>query len=64
MDMGFWMWNVRSLSRAGLLKTGATKLEEYKLYLVTVQEVSWEKDGNEQADDCTFLYGNRNPNHH
>jgi hypothetical protein len=28
-----------------------------------VQEVRWNKDGTEPADDYTFLYGDRNANH-
>jgi exonuclease III len=36
-------WNVRSLYRAGSLKTVARELGEYKLDTVGVQEVRWEK---------------------
>jgi exonuclease III len=42
-DMRFGMWNVRSLYRAGSLKTVARELGKYKLDLVGVQEVRWEK---------------------
>jgi exonuclease III len=41
MDMRFGTWNVRS--RAGSLKTVARELGKYKLDLVGVQEVRWEK---------------------
>jgi hypothetical protein len=34
-----------------------------KFDLVSVQEVRWEKGGTEQAQDYTFLYGERNENH-
>jgi exonuclease III len=39
----FDTWNVRSLHRADLLKIGARELGKYKLDLVGVQEVRWEK---------------------
>jgi len=43
-----------------------SKLEKYKLDLVAVEEVRWDKGGSEPADDytCTFLYGHGNANHH
>jgi exonuclease III len=41
--MRFGMWNVRSLYRAGSFKTVARELGKYKLDLVGVQEVRWEK---------------------
>jgi hypothetical protein len=43
MDMRFGPWNVRSPYRAGSLKTVARELGKYKLDLVGVQEVRWEK---------------------
>jgi exonuclease III len=43
MDIRFGTWNVRSLYRAGSLKTVARELVKYKLDLVGVQEVRWEK---------------------
>jgi exonuclease III len=51
MDMRFGTWNVRSLYRAGSLKTVARELGKYKLDLVCVQEVRWEKEGTERAED-------------
>ena len=36
-------WNVRSLYRAGSLKGAARELARYKLDVVDVQEVSWDK---------------------
>jgi exonuclease III len=42
--MRFGTWNVRSLYRAGLLKTVARELGKYKLDLVGVQEVRWEEE--------------------
>jgi hypothetical protein len=49
--------NIRSLYMIGSLKTVARELGKYKLDLVGVQEVGWEKGGSERAEDCTFLYG-------
>jgi exonuclease III len=63
MDMRFGMWNVRSLYRAGSLKTVARELGKYKLDLVGVQEVRCEKDATERAEDCTFFYGAGNEEH-
>jgi hypothetical protein len=45
------------------LKTVARELGKYKLDLVGVQEVRWDKGGNEQAEDYTFFYGARNEDH-
>jgi hypothetical protein len=42
-DMTFGTWNNRSLYRIGSLKTVARELGKYKIDLVGVQEVRWEK---------------------
>jgi hypothetical protein len=34
----------------------ARELGKCKLDLVGIQEVTWEKDGTEQAEDYTFFY--------
>jgi exonuclease III len=60
--MKFGTWNVRSLYRAGSLKTVARDLGKYKLDLVGVQEVRWEKS-TERAEDYTFFYGKGNEDH-
>jgi hypothetical protein len=39
------------------------KLGKYKLDLVSIQEVRWEKGGTEWADDYTFFYGEGNEDH-
>jgi hypothetical protein len=39
MDMRFGAWNVKSLYRAGSLKTVSRELARYKIDLVGVQEV-------------------------
>jgi hypothetical protein len=59
MDMRSGTWNVRSLYRAGSLKTVSRELARYKLYLVGVQEGS----GTEPAGEYTFFYGKGNENH-
>jgi hypothetical protein len=38
-------------------------LERYKLDLVGVQEVRWEKGGTEWAEDYTFFYGQDSGDH-
>jgi exonuclease III len=58
--MRFGTWNVRSLYRSGSLKTVLIELSKYRLDLVGVQDVRWDKGGFEPADDCTFFYGNGN----
>jgi hypothetical protein len=45
------------------LKTIARELGKYKLDLVGVQEVTWDKGGTEQADDYIFVYGAGNEDH-
>jgi exonuclease III len=63
MVMRFDTWNVRSLYRAGSLKTVSRELARYKLDLVGVQEARWEGGGTEPAGEYTFLYGKGNENH-
>jgi hypothetical protein len=43
--MRFDTWNVRSLYRADSLIAATTELARYKLDLVGVQEVRWDKRG-------------------
>ena len=47
--------NFRSLYRAGLLKAAARELTRYKLDLVGVQEVRWDKGGTVRAGDYNFF---------
>ena len=56
-------WNVRSLYRAGSLTAVARELARYKLDLVGVQEVRWDKGGTVRAGDYIFFYGKGNENH-
>ena len=41
----------------------ARELARYKLDLVGVQEMSWEKEGTVKVGDYSFFYGKRNENH-
>jgi len=62
--MRFGMWNVRSLYRACSLTGAARELARYKLDLVGVQEVGWDKGDLVRAGNYNFLYGKGNENHH
>jgi hypothetical protein len=59
----FGIRNVRSLYRSGSLTTVVRESERYKLDLVGVQEVRWDKEGTGRAGDYNFLYGKGNENH-
>jgi hypothetical protein len=45
------------------LTTVARELGKYKLELVVVQELRWEKGGTERAEDYTSFYGQGNGDH-
>jgi len=62
-DILLGMWNVRSLCRAGSLMAAARELARYKLDLVGVQEVRWDKGGTVRAGDYNCFYGKGNENH-
>jgi hypothetical protein len=47
-DIRFGVWNVMSLHRSGSFTTVATELARYKLDLVGVQEVWWDKWGTDK----------------
>jgi exonuclease III len=63
MNMRFGTWNVRNMYIAGWLRAVAEEISKYKLDLVGVQEVRWNRGGNEQAGEYTFFYGKGNENH-
>ena len=50
-EMKLGTWNVRSFYRAGSLKAAARELARYKLDVVGVQEVRWDKEGTVRAGD-------------
>ena len=52
--MRFGKWNVRSLYRAGSLTAAARKLARYKLDLVGVREVMWDREDTVRAGDYNF----------
>ena len=52
--MRFGTWNVMSLYRAGSLMEAAKELTRYKLDLVGVQKVRWDKGGMVRRRDYSF----------
>jgi hypothetical protein len=54
--MRFSTWNVRSLYRSGSITTVIKELPRYKLDLVGVLGVRWDKGGTARAED-SFSYG-------
>jgi hypothetical protein len=57
MDMRFGTWTVRCTYRAGSLVTVAEEISKFRLDLVGVQEVTWDRSGTEPAGEYTFFYG-------
>jgi len=55
----FVTWNVRSLYRSGSLTAAAREIARYKLGLVGVQEVRWDKEGILIAGDYIFFLRKR-----
>jgi hypothetical protein len=49
--------------RAGLLRAVAEKLSKYKLDLVGVQEVRWDRGGIDPVGEYKLFYGKENENH-
>ena len=58
--MRFGTWNVGSLYRVGSLTAVARELARYKLELMGVQEVRWDKGGTVREGNCIFFYGKGN----
>jgi hypothetical protein len=65
MDMRFGTRNVRSMSREGSLRKVAEEISKYKLDLLEVQEVRWDRGGTEPTGECTriYFYGKGKKNH-
>jgi hypothetical protein len=63
MDMIFGTWNRRSLYRAGSLMTVAEDILKYKLDLVGLEEVRWDRGGTEPVGEYTLFYGKGNDKH-
>jgi hypothetical protein len=61
--MRFGTCNVRSLYRAGSLTAAAGVLSRYKLDVVGVQGVRWDREGTVRAGDYIFFYRQGNENH-
>jgi len=53
-DIRFDTWNVRSLCRVGAIKSVVGELQKYKLDLVGVEEVRWEGEVYQTADNYTL----------
>jgi len=62
-DILLGTWNVRSLYRAGSPTAASRHLSRYKLDVVGVQEVRWDKGGMVRAGDYNLFYGKGNENH-
>jgi hypothetical protein len=64
MEKGYeiGIWYVKNLYRSGSLTREARELARYKLDLVGVQEVRWDKEGIARAEDYTFFYEKGNEN--
>ena len=56
-------WNVRSFYRAGALKAVVRYLKRYKIDVVGVQEVRWDKGDTVREGDYDFFYAKGNDNH-
>jgi hypothetical protein len=61
--MRFGTLNVRDLYRPGPLMTAVRELARFKLDLVGVQGVRWDKGGTVRAGNYAFFYGKENDNH-
>ena len=55
-NMRFGTWNVMILYTSDSLTTVVRKLARYKLNLVSVEEVRWDKGGTVRAGDYIFFY--------
>jgi hypothetical protein len=56
MDMRFGTWNIRSFYRIVSLRTEADETSKYKLDLVGVKEVRWDRGSTKPAGKYVFLW--------
>jgi len=63
MEIKLGTWNVRSFYGAGSLTSAARELARYKLHVVGVQDVRWDKESKVRAVDYDFFCGKGNENH-
>ena len=63
-DMTFGAWTVMNPYMTGSFITVTRELARYKLALVSVQEVRWDKGGTVRAGDYIAFCGQGNENHH
>jgi hypothetical protein len=54
---------VRGVYRAGSFTAAARELARYKLDLVGVQKVRWDREGTIRAGDYNFFFGKGSENH-
>jgi hypothetical protein len=62
MVMRFGTWNIGSMYRASPLMAVLEELSKYKLDLVGVQQVRWNRGDTEPAGEYTFFCGKGNEN--
>jgi len=55
-DVRFCTWNVRSLYRAASPTAASKELARYKLDLLGVQEVRWDKGGTVRTGDYIIFF--------
>ena len=55
--------NVKNVNRSGSITRKARELARYKLDLVGVQEITWDKGGTVRAGVYNFLCGKGEENH-
>ena len=56
-------WNVRRLYRVGSITAATRKVGRYKLDLMGVHEVRWDRGGMVRAGDYNFFYRKGKENH-
>jgi hypothetical protein len=61
--MKFGTWNVRSLYRGGSLMAAARELVIYKVDLVGMHNVRFDKEGTVRVGDYNVFYGKGKENH-